>query len=95
MPADATENSTQSDPPPRRRSLRRGVVIGAGIGAACATLLLFAFTVIVIIKMSMDSVHDAALSMTTFLFGIVCFGGLFVLICTFIGALVGLLRSRM
>ena len=81
------------------RSRFRGAVRGALWGATIAVLLLAVFAIMMMVKAgfsapSSDNVSDTALGMTTFLGGFVCFGPLFIAICTFLGAATGLVRAR-
>lgn len=74
--------------------MRRSAFIGGAAGAVGAVLLLFVFTVIVTVRMSLGEEYSTATSVLTYLFTYVCFAVPFIMICSLLGAVVGLIRAR-
>jgi hypothetical protein len=84
-------------PPARRRRFFRRIFVGSVIGGAVGLLLLVVLTALVIAQGLNTVVHpdgpQAATSVASLLFSLVCFGLPTILICAFLGGLVGVVRS--
>ena len=84
-------------PPARQRRFFRRIFVGSVIGGAVGLLLLVVLIALVIAQGLNTAVHpggpQAATSVASLLFSFVCFGLPTILICTFLGALAGLVRS--
>ena len=94
--AQAVTPPVKSPPAPRRRLFRR-IFVGSVIGGALGLLLLLVLIGLVIAQGLNTAVHpdgpQTATSVVSLLFSFVCFGLPTILICAFLGALAGLVRS--
>lgn len=101
MTTEPTTTEAIPDKPKRKRkSIRRSVLVGGAIGSISALLLLIFFAIVVSIYTSVravtpESSQDPAFTVLTFLSSYVCLAVPFIFMCTFVGGVAGLIRSRM
>ncbi len=83
---------------PKKRAGRRmirSICLGAVFGGVSGVLFLVILAILVLVRMSLDSGQDTGQNVLLSLWGLTCFGPFLILFCTLLGAVAGLVRSRM
>ncbi len=100
--SEKTEEPLAKDPRPKKAKKKpffRGMLRGAGCGAAVAVFVLATYCVLVMIRATQSSYfrgdpEEPATLMGAFFAYAVCFGPPFLFLCTLLGAAIGAVRSR-